>query len=168
MQNNLAYVVKKVNDVTGHPPVKKTLQKLIYLLEQKGVDFNYDYILHFYGPYCSALDFDTFELSSEGVLEFEYTKYGHKIFVNDRYEIKPDFEDEQFKIIDGLIGKFKKASPSDLELLATTIYTYKHTGAETIEKIVENVKKIKGEKYCEDEIMKAINELSFFQIDIQR
>ena len=48
--DNAAHIVKRINDIWGKKPGKKTLQKLVYLIQQKGINLNYDYGIHFYGP----------------------------------------------------------------------------------------------------------------------
>jgi len=37
-------------------PGKKVLQKLVYLIEKKGLNLGFDYSIHYYGPYCAQLD----------------------------------------------------------------------------------------------------------------
>lgn len=43
ISNNAAYIIKRINDVWGEKPGKKTLQKIVFLIEQKGVNLGYAY-----------------------------------------------------------------------------------------------------------------------------
>ena len=42
-------------------PGKKMLQKLMYLIERKGVTLELNYSIHYFGPYSSKLDKNLFE-----------------------------------------------------------------------------------------------------------
>ena len=121
MENNIAYIIEKINSISGQAPVKKTLQKMVYLLEEKGVDLGCEYVLHFYGPYCASLDSETARLSSEGIIDFDYSGYGHKMKVNQDADVEPLLTEQQVKLVDEVIERYKNKSPSDLELLTTAI-----------------------------------------------
>lgn len=166
MINNIAYIIGKIGLITGCSPVKKALQKVIYLLEEKGVDLSCHYILHFYGPYCAELNNETLRLSAEGILCFDYTGYGHKMHVNPEYEqsIETDLPTIKQAMVEEVIQRYKAKSPSDLELLTTAIYAYHHTDAKTRPELIRNVRMIKGEKYNEAEINWALGEFSYFGI----
>ncbi len=167
MDNNVAYIIKEISEITGHPPVKKALQKTVYLIEKKGVDLGFSYTLHFYGPYCSELDHETSVLSAEGIICFDYSQYGHKMIINPRYPVSSTgLMEEQVQTIKDVIQHYRNASASFLELLTTALYAYDYTGARTRTSVRENVKKIKGEKYNDAEISWAINEFPFFGIQI--
>nr|WP_290463028.1 type II toxin-antitoxin system antitoxin SocA domain-containing protein [Acutalibacter muris] len=166
MVNNVAYIVDQIYTITGNSPVKKALQKTIYLLEQKGVDLGFKYILHFYGPYCAELDQETAELNAEGIIHFDYGRFGHRMTVNKECEesIMSDLSDSDQNTIHEVIERYRDKTPSDLELLTTAIYAYKHTNSETVDEIVYNVKEIKGQKYNDREIRWALNEFPYFNI----
>lgn len=168
MKNNVAYIINQISDITGHPPVKKTLQKTVFLIEKKGVGLGFDYILHFYGPYCAELDRETSILNTDGAISFDYSGYGHKMSVSDAIESieSEDLTGVQIATIEEVIGRYKDKTPSDLELLTTAIYAYDHIGAKTRDVVVENVKKIKGTKYNDDEIKWALSEFPYFGIEL--
>jgi len=88
MVNNEAIVsiISKISNKKG-APCKKTLQKIVFLIEAKNVDLGCDYGIHFYGPYSSDLDFAVRELCDEGILNIEYTLSEHKISVLDESSI---------------------------------------------------------------------------------
>lgn len=166
MINNIAYIINEIASITNHPPVKKALQKTVFLLETKGVDLGFDYILHFYGPYCAELDHETARLSADGVVIFDYSQYGHKMTVSSEYVslVESDLSKDSLRLIKDVITHYKTKSPSDLELLTTAIYAYKHTNAKTRKDIIEKVKTIKGTKYSDQEIQWALNEFAYFEI----
>lgn len=84
MVNNEAIVsiVSRLSAIK-RAPCKKTLQKIVFLIEAKNVDLGCDYGIHFYGPYSSDLDFAVRELCDDGVLDIKYTSMEHKISVAD-------------------------------------------------------------------------------------
>ncbi len=166
MINNVAYIINEIASITGHSPVKKALQKTVFLLETKGVNLDFDYILHFYGPYCAKLDHETTKLSADGVVNFEYTKYGHKMSVAPEYlsSLETNLSADSLHLARKVITRYKDRSASDLELLTTAIYAYKHTDAQTQEDVAEKVKIIKGKKYNDQEIQWALGEFPYFGI----
>ena len=168
MKNNVAYIVNRISEITGNPPVKKAFQKTVFLIEEKGVDLGFDYILHFYGPYCLELDRETSILNTDGVIYFDYSGYGHKMSISNEYKNveSKSLAPEQIQTIQEVISRYKDKTPSDLELLTTAIYAYDHTGAKTRDAVIENVKKIKGRKYNDNEIAGALGEFSYFGITI--
>lgn len=142
-------IVQKLTDTKG-APCKKTLQKIVFLIEAKHIDLGCDYGIHFYGPYSSDLDFAVREMNDEGILNIEYTAMEHKVSVADDLRI----EDYNNKTVDEIIKTFGKCSPSKLELIATTLYVYLQLNDTA--QIKEEVIKIKGSKYSEQQIDEAI------------
>lgn len=154
MVNNEAIVsiINKISSKKG-APCKKTLQKIVFLIEAKNVDLGCDYGIHFYGPYSSDLDFAVRELCDEGILNIEYTLSEHKISVLDESSIA-EFNDP---IVNQVIDEFAQDTPSELELLATAVYVY--LKVRDINKIHAGVVKIKGDKYSNQRINSAIERL---------
>lgn len=140
--------ISKINDA----PCKKTLQKIVFLIEAKHEDLGCDYGIHFYGPYSSDLDFAVRELCDEGTLEIEYTPSEHKISVKSESTI-----DHHSPVIDEVVDEFAKDTASELELLATALYVYLKD--KDVSKIKPDVIKIKGEKYNGSRIDQAIARL---------
>lgn len=166
MISNVPYIISEISSITGHSPVKKALQKTVFLLEEKGIDLGFDYILHFYGPYCAELDHETAKLSADGIINFDYGKYGHKMTISPDYlpTLETSLSEDDSCLMQEVITRYKEKSPSDLELLTTAIYAYRHTGAKTREEVTEKIKVIKGEKYNDQEIQWALNEFPYFGI----
>lgn len=168
MVSNVAYIINEMSSIMGHPPVKKALQKTVFLLETKGVELGFDYILHFYGPYCAELDHETARLSADGIVDFDYSRYGHKMTVSSDClsELQPNLSVDSVHLVREVIMRYKEKKASDLELLTTAIYAYKHTDAKTQKDVTEKVKTIKGEKYNAQEIQWALSEFSYFGINL--
>lgn len=142
MKNNIAYIISEITSITGHPPVKKALQKTVFLLEQKGIDLGFKYTLHFYGPYCAELDHETLKLNSDGVITINYSQYGHKLKLNSEFgqPIESDLPANQVSMAKEVIERYKALSPSDLELLTTAIYAYEYTNAKMRCHVINNAK----------------------------
>lgn len=164
IENNAAYVIKRINEIWGERPGKKTLQKIVYLIEQKGIDLGYDFGLHFYGPYSEALDAVTGFLSADGIIEFDYSGYSHLIRINNEcFDVRPyGLSSEQKRAIDQLIKRFQGQSASQLELLTTAIYVYDHLEDRSEANIIRGVQKIKGSKYSKEQIEGAFKDFAFF------
>ena len=150
--NAIVSIINKIS-LAKEAPCKKTLQKIVFLIQAKNIDLGCDYGIHFYGPYSSDLDFAVRELCDEGTLQIEYTTLEHKIHVVDNTFAEAFNKPE----IDEIINEFAKDSASELELLATALYVFlldKDTS-----KIKPGVIKIKGTKYSEQRIDNAISRL---------
>jgi uncharacterized protein YwgA len=50
---------------------KKAIQKFMYLMERKGVEFDLDYKIHFFGPYSVKLTHILHALESRGVIDID-------------------------------------------------------------------------------------------------
>jgi len=159
IKNNIAYIIKEMYSTTGKDPGKKALQKMIYLIQADNVDMGYEYGIHFYGPYCAAIDTVTTYLGADDVISFDYSGYSHKMHVNDNYNVKSELPSTGEKKIKEVIQKFKDKTALELELLTTTHYVYKHIKDKSESHIIEGVKKIKGSKFSEIEIKASIKEL---------
>lgn len=148
-------IIDGIKKVSGQSPCKKTVQKVVYLIEESGNSMGFDYTIHFYGPYSADLDYEIQNLSAKGSLEIEYTRYGHLISVpNENADISE--LDAKTKVI---IQYFGSKSASELELLATTLFVQRHLDETNAKKILPAVKKIKGTKYSDAQINHAVQEL---------
>lgn len=134
-------------------PCKKTLQKIVFLIEAKNIDLGCDYGIHFYGPYSSDLDFAVRELCDDGILDIKYTSLEHRISVADNAAANG----YNNQIVNDVIDEFGKESPSNLELLATALYVFLQV--RDANKVKDGVVKIKGTKYSERQIDTAVARL---------
>lgn len=154
MVNNEA-IVNIIRRITKNnkKPCKKTLQKIVFLIEAKQINLGCDYGIHFYGPYSADLDFAIRQLNDEGVLAIDYTPMEHLITVADSSAGK-NFDN---KIVNKIVDEFAKDKPSDLELIATALYVYLQI--KDVKRVKEGVVKIKGSKYSDSQIDTAIERL---------
>lgn len=154
MVNNEAIVsvISKLSAIK-RAPCKKTLQKIVFLIEAKNVDLGCDYGIHFYGPYSADLDFAVRELCDDGVLEIKYTSMEHRISVVDN-SVASRYNNQ---IVNDVLDEFGKDTPSNLELLATALYVYLQV--RDASKVKNGVVKIKGTKYTERQIDTAVARL---------
>jgi uncharacterized protein YwgA len=163
IHDNAAYIIKRINAIQNNKPGKKALQKLVFLIEQKGIPLKYEYGLHFYGPYSGRLDAATAFLSADGIVKFDYSGYSHKMSIDEKYNVEPQSLSKQHvAVIDDLIEHFNGWSASDLELLTTAIYAYNNLEDKSMQSTINGVKKIKGSKYSTDEITRIFSEFSYF------
>jgi len=166
--SSICYLLQKIKDVTDEWPGKKQLQKLAYLLQEKGTSLDLDYTLHFFGPYSADLDWGTRVLASEGVLSIKPCGNSHHIELRSADEYPEEsLGDARKADIEEIVRRYKDRSPSQLELLATTIYAFNCLKVKTRQSISEGVRKIKGSKYSDQDIDEAINELPYFGKHLQ-
>lgn len=151
-----AAIVKIIQGITAisSEPCKKTLQKIVYLIEAKHVPLGCDFGIHFFGPYSADLDFAIRQLNDEGIVNIHYTPMEHLISVTDG-TIAKDYNNPT---VDKTIEEFASISPSDLELIATALYVFIQTKDRG--RIMDGVKKIKGNKYSDSRINWAIGKLN--------
>lgn len=65
-------------------PGKKMVQKLMYLIERKGINLGLNYSIHFYGPYSVTLDDTLHSLEAQGIININVDHLTHKITLADR------------------------------------------------------------------------------------
>ncbi|MCL2407075.1 MAG: hypothetical protein FWC95_04025 [Defluviitaleaceae bacterium] len=173
VQNNAAYVIKQIsNRLDGFPenhPVKKTVHKMIYLIQKAGVNLGYNYHLYFYGPYSSDLDEEIGVLVADGNIEMKYTAHGHRLGPR-TYEIElEEFVENEVdrERIDMIINHYIPGwRPKQLELLATAVYVHEHNTKKDHESIISGIKHIKGSKYSHEEILNVLCEFNFLGITL--
>jgi uncharacterized protein YwgA len=153
--NIIMSVVREIQRISGKPPGKKALQKLVYLIEEAGDDLGFAYSIHFYGPYSADLDYAVKYLDIYGDLKIKITPTEHQICVaGDTFDAPPLSGTAQ-----RIIKSFGHKSPSELELLATALYVQRAISAADESKIISGVQKIKGTKYSQDNTRDAITAL---------
>lgn len=142
-------------------PGKKMVQKLIYLVERKGIELGLDYRIHFYGPYSSDLDQYLHLYESENILEIDTSGTTHKINMISSKKDKSLTSTEE-RIVKDIIQKYAVKTPLELEVLTTTdfvAYGLLQKDELSTKNILEGVKKIKGSKFTEQEILECITDL---------
>lgn len=160
IRNNVAYFIQQIESAKSDKPGKKLLQKMVYLAQANGIDLGFEYGIHFYGPYSATLDDSLYSLSADSIISFEYKGYSHLMSINDEYEAEFELGETNKQKLDALIEKYKNKTPSQLELMTTTHYVQQKLAVTDEANIIVGVKKIKADKYSEEEIKEAINELN--------
>ena len=159
--NNVLSLIKSIqefSDGENKKPCKKVVQKLAYLIQQKNIDLELDYTIHFYGPYSEDLDLEIRQLNSQGSLNIDFSNSkGHLITVAEQFFSKIELLSESAQSI---IKTFGARKPSELELIATTLYVQRELGQASKDEISKAVIRIKGSKYPQSQINSTIDELS--------
>ncbi|NLI93040.1 MAG: hypothetical protein GX434_12875 [Peptococcaceae bacterium] len=142
-------------------PGKKALQKLVDLIEQKGLDLRFNYSIHYYGPYSSELDYAVHSLEMQGLIDIRAEGMSHKIYLTGLEEESITLLPEDEKIIHEVLKIFASMPAHELELITTTDFVARELcrcGKPcTDQELVEGVKVIKGEKFSSEKIFEAIS-----------
>ena len=149
-------LIESIKNVAGESPCKKKVQKIAYLIQEANApdDLGFDFSIHFFGPYSRDLDSEIRYFYNCGDLNVEITNYEHRLSVNNHEDATPVNQ-----AVQNIIDKFARKNPSELELLATTLYIQREVQDARRQDIVNGVFKIKGSKYSETQISEAIQEL---------
>jgi uncharacterized protein YwgA len=157
-------MIKRLGEINS----RKSLQKLVYFLEAAGVPLEYDFRMHFYGPYSEELTYDIPDLEAEGVLIADETsrdwtiyKPGEKVDVYLR-ELSEQFSRYK-KRIDEILDELGQEFPEELELIATThkiAADLKELGEVEESVITRNVIAIKNGKFTEAQVQDALEKLA--------
>lgn len=151
---NMSDYEKKCEDILNYlcqekEPGKKMVQKLMYLIERKGVSLNLNYSIHFYGPYSAVLDNELHMLVAQGVVEIVVEGATHKIKSKSQTSDLSSLSPEEVKIVEEIQRNFGDKTALELEAMTTLDYVA-HTLLDDkgdIEQVVGEVKKIKGKKF---------------------
>lgn len=130
-------------------PGKKKVQKLMYLIERRGVSLNLNYSIHFYGPYSAALDDEIHTLAAQGVLDIVIEGATHKIKAKSPNGDLSGLTSEEARIVEEIKRDFADKAALELEAMTTLDYVA-HTLLDDrgdMEQVVQEVKKIKGDKF---------------------
>lgn len=139
---------------------KKMIQKLLYLIERKGVNLDLGYSIHYFGPYSSKLDNALHTLENMGVIEIDTSGMTHVIkpgenpIGDEGNELAQDVQEKINYVIDHFLGK----SALELEAITTLDYAATQILDETAsdEDIIEQVIKIKGTKFSKEYLKKEL------------
>ena len=134
---------------------KKKLQKLMYLIERKGVQLDLRYSIHFFGPYSSKLDHAIHILENEGRLDIDTSGKTHRIIMKKQERRRLSKEDDV--LVDEVRKVFYNKTPMELEAITTIDYvavTLLH-GEARREDVIKQVKVIKGKKFSAQDLEKG-------------
>lgn len=168
MNENLLSIIQSISKEIGSDLGKKQLQKLVYILEAKGIKLGYEYSIHFYGPYSEDLNHDLLILNSEGYVDLQITESTHQIIPHGTTEAAPlNLTPEDRSLLLATIHEYREYTPSKLELLTTAHFVALYFG-KTDDDILRGVKKIKGAKYTDAQIKDVVKHIrKNFNLDTQ-
>ncbi|MFO7966521.1 MAG: DUF4065 domain-containing protein [Archaeoglobaceae archaeon] len=147
----LEYIVSRLNERTEQVG-KTTVQKIMYFLKRLGI-VDYEYTMHYYGPYSSEVENRLRQLESSNQLRISWNSdRGYFIRLSEEHsDINVDKEKKQS--IDHIIENFYSKSAKELSLIATVLYFYPKLPENDI---IESVRKLKPQ-FSTDEISDALN-----------
>jgi uncharacterized protein YwgA len=135
---------------------KKAIQKFMYLMERKGVEFDLDYKIHFFGPYSVKLTHILHALESRGVIDIDTSGRTHTVSVTDCTEYgEGGLSCNGKKIVEEVLSNFGDKSALELEGIATLDYVacnMADIGKKSDNDIINSVKRIKGTKFSEPQL----------------
>lgn len=142
-----------------HQTGKKKLQKLMYLIERKGVQLDLRYSIHFFGPYSSRLDQAIHILENEGCLEIDTSRQTHRIIMEE--PTSEPLEAGEAALVDMVRKAFYDKSPMELEALTTIDYVANTLlyGKAVREAVIKQVQVIKGKKFSREYLEKEYDVL---------
>lgn len=141
-------------------PGKKMLQKLLYLMERKGVDLDLNYSIHFFGPYSTRLDNALHTLERYDEVDIDTSGMTHIIRLGNE-PISGNLSDSEQEKVSFVLSEFLEKTPLELEAITTLDYaaTKILKGHPTDNQIVDQVKQIKGDKFTVDFLAKELQVL---------
>ncbi len=141
-------------------PGKKTVQKLMYLMERKGVNLGLYYKIHFFGPYSVELDNVLRTLQNNDYIDINTTGVTHTIHIKEVSEYDALTEKEK-DAVSYVINMFGKKSALELEGITTVDYIACSFEQEEVDdlKIIEGVKRIKGTKFTGEQLFEYLSVL---------
>lgn len=145
---------------------KKAVQKLMYLIERKGVDFELGYSIHFFGPYSEKLDDILHRLESDEIVNIDTSGRTHIVRVLDSSLCEgATLSPEERKIVEYVINEFGNKSAFELEGIATLDYIACNLppGNQSDTDIINGVKRIKGTKFSEQQLKQYLEILKTHQ-----
>lgn len=164
LQTIVSYLVCK----KGSLPGKKAFQKFMYFIDAKGVPTPLNFRIHHFGPYSRELDYATENLEIEGAITVTKNPSGQGFIITPGIRSEKWIESGQefLKKYKEVIDDVLSSLPNDvkiLELWSTTHFVAnamnKFYDGASKEKVIDEVVKIKQDKFSKDEIAKAYDEL---------
>ena len=145
-------------------PGKKMLQKLMYLIDRRGVNLELNYSIHFFGPYSAKLNemiqvlesYDKLTIDTEGIAHIK-----HK----GKLPILGQLNQEEQEKINFVLEHFSNRSAFDLEAITTIDYVANKLlkGSTDEAEIISRVRNIKGSKFSDERLAESFQTLQQFQ-----
>lgn len=129
-------------------PGKKMLQKLMYLIDRRGLSLDLNYSIHYFGPYSSKLDHTIHTLENYDKLSIDTSRSTHIIHLGE-VAIEGALDEQDQRTVDFVMNHFAKKSAHELEAITTIDYVantmLKGQGRDP--EIIHQVQQIKGSKF---------------------
>ncbi len=137
-------------------PGKKTVQKLMYLVERKGVKLGLNYRIHFFGPYSSKLEDALNIMNNRGIIHIDTSGVTHRISIKNKLKKEHNsLSKDEKRIVNLVMKEFGAKSPRYLEGITTLDFVaclLKDKGIRDEKHIIEEVNRIKGEKFSNNQL----------------
>jgi uncharacterized protein YwgA len=158
----IQYLVGKLS-VVG----KVKMQKVIYFLQEAcGVDLEYDFFMHYYGPYSPELNNTLQEMKTEGLLQFSLaifpSYYGYQIDPGEKASKEIQIPAKIREKADKIVELFNMYDAQKMELLASIHFVraiLMEQGKKSDKKSVVNEVQLLKPKFEQEKIAEAYEEL---------
>lgn len=111
----LAELISMAGGIDG----RKKLQKIVFILKNKGAPFQEKFSYHYFGPYSAELQLEIDDMVTRGVIQEIQSGPGYKYSAGANV---PDFDDSTLQSYSDLVARLNALPPTILELLATFYY----------------------------------------------
>lgn len=166
--NNLRSYVEALESICENGNLgKKAVQKLMYLIERKGVELDLGYTIHFFGPYSAKLDNILHILESDEIIDINTAGRTHTVSIIDSSKCEgEELSSEDKENVEYVISIFGKKSAFELEGIATLDYVACNLagsdGKSDID-IINGVKRIKGTKFSDAQLFQYLEMLKGYK-----
>lgn len=158
----VSYLSVKKGTING----KKAFQKYMYFLNASGVPTPLNFRIHHFGPYSAELDYQTDNLELVGAIDISANRNGFVISPGKKalriIEHDQDFITKYQTLIDHILNLLPN-EPRVLELWSTVHFVAnsmnQYYGGAKKENVIKEVKRIKQDKFTENEISEAFDKL---------
>lgn len=140
-------------------PGKKMVQKLLYLMERKGLELGLNYRIHFFGPYSSILDDNLHALQNSEIIVINTSGQTHTISVLDADLCEGEgLSSQERELVRDVIDNFANMTAFDLEAITTLDYVARSMGRsdklneKAKQEIIKGVQDIKGSKFSKSQL----------------
>jgi len=135
---------------TGTLTGRKKLQKMVHLLQRKGVSFDMDYAYHHYGPYSADLQAEVQELVDQELLVEEMKDNTYQYYLTDKGKeflgVLQETKKDAFALPNNLMELLMDKSSPFLEVVST--YSYLLDNGYTDEEAIAKLKELKPKLDC--------------------
>lgn len=162
MEEKVLFILSQICSI-NEKPGKKLIQKLMYLVQEKGVDLGLDYRIYYYGPYSRILDQLLRYYELENYLDIDTSETTHTVKLRETVKCTGNgFSAHEKEVVKQVLAEYAQRKPYDLELLTTTEFAANYIlNKDTCDEkaIVNKVKEIKGSKFTVKQIQASVKEL---------